>query len=118
MAIYEIPTFSDSSAYVETINIDGIFYHFHFIWNTRDESWNLSISLVDGTSIIMGRKLVTNYEMLQNAIVENQPIGFLILIDQNGGNDSATRNSLGTEHRLYYLDNDEELRDAIIQTYL
>ena len=75
----ELPTatFPD---YSYTTSLDGKEYKFRYQYNVREVSWALSISLVDGTPLLYGCKLVPWIDLLLPYTREDLPLGTLILI--------------------------------------
>lgn len=108
MTILEIPTDSDNPSWNEIIPLEGVGYKVCFTWNNRDQSWVLDIQLTDDTYVIMGIKLVANYELLGTYAQENQPPGTLFLYDTSGQKEDCTRDELGSRWKLYYITSDDE----------
>ncbi len=71
-----IPPFS------QTTTIDGTPYVLDFGYNWRENTWNISISLPNGTILCTGIKLVSNYPLLQKYADARVPQGELYCISQ------------------------------------
>lgn len=49
------------------------YYDFHVIWNSRDESFAVTISTMEGIVIIDGRKMVLEVDLLEHCFSEYKP---------------------------------------------
>jgi hypothetical protein len=117
MAILEIPTNSDNPSWSEIIALEGIGYLLSFTWNNRDNSWVLDIQLPDETPIIMGIKMITNYELLGTYAEQNMPEGSMVLYDTSGAREDCTRDELGNRWKLYYVTSDDPIALAIKEEF-
>lgn len=113
MSFLEIPTNSDNPTWSEIIKLDDISYIFSFTWNNRDSSWTLDIQSTDGSDIIMGIKLVSNYELLGTYAQTGQPQGTMFLFDTSGLKQDCDRTELGSRWKLYYITHDDPLALAV-----
>jgi len=107
MAISQITVNTEQGISQQTVNLDGQYYIFRFIWNNRDESWDMDILLPGDIPLIMGIKLVVNYELISRYIQEGVPPGMLILY--NADNVRYGRYDLNKSHVLLYITADDEL---------
>jgi len=112
MAAYEIPTNSENPSWSEIITLEGSNYIFSFTWNARDKSWVLDIQLTDDLPVIMGIKLVANYELLGTYAQNKQPPGSLFLYDTAGKREDCNREELGARWKLYYITSNDPLAIA------
>lgn len=104
MQFLEIPLQPNGdAAFIQTVNVGGVYYKFGVHWNTRDEAWYLTIYDTDDTIIIGNSKLVTDYELISKHKVEGMPNILLFLFDMTGAGERATFESLGSRHKLMYL---------------
>lgn len=76
--------FKDFPSFTERISLDGVPYRFRFRWNTRGEFWTMDIFSQDSTAIILGVKLVLDYELIANFAWMGLPPGELWAVDTTG----------------------------------
>ncbi len=80
--VYKLPL-SNSTYFSYSTSIVGIDVSITFIKNTRNNYYHFSVSLRDGTVVIDGMKLVTNFEMLTSASFESGLRGYFLLIPRD-----------------------------------
>lgn len=102
-----IPLENVTPSFTELVFLEGINLKFWFYWNAREEIWNLSILDVNDNPLLMGIKLISNYELILQHPTLAIPRGSLFLWDTSGEGDSAGYNDLGTRHKLIYTTSDE-----------
>ncbi|OAJ35360.1 phage baseplate plug family protein [Piscirickettsia salmonis] len=98
---------STYSNYTETVSLEGTAYIFTMRWNTRDETWRISIADTDGNAILSGLKLLPYSPLVQRYKLTNFITGELIGINTANQYEPPTRNNLGTDFKLFYLTQDE-----------
>jgi hypothetical protein len=78
MKLLQIPTNSGGSpSFIETIDLENVYYKFKFSWNNRDTCWLLDIYDINDIVLIGGVKLVVDYELIMIKINrKNFPITF------------------------------------------
>jgi hypothetical protein len=102
--LLKIPTEANNNpSFIETIDLEGIYYKFKFSWNNRDTCWLLDIYNINGNVLIGGVKLVVNYELISHHKVTGMPSGKLVLFDTSLTGDPCLFDDLGTRCVLYYL---------------
>lgn len=94
----KIPTSSDPF-YTQITTLDGTDYLLDFRFNSREVVWYLSISLTDGTEIIRGIKLVSNFPLLQKMVDASSPFGELIVVAYGPDDSPAGLYDLGIGER-------------------
>lgn len=95
----QIP-FTTYPCYTQDIKIEGIYYRFLFVWNTRSETWSLTISNVDEEVIISGIVLVINYDLLHGFHHLDLPKGGLFVIDSTGNTSKIAYDDFSGNRRL------------------
>lgn len=106
-----IPNF-DFNSYVETIVLDGTPFEFGFRWNTRDESWSMSIAR-EGVTLLASIKIVAAFELIslhKNVLL---PDGFIYSLDLQNLKTNPNRDELGSVVKLGYATSQEVADDAI-----
>lgn len=106
MTAYRIPTSTDPTfpSYTQRTTLDGREYVLGFDWNARDLSWYFSISDEDGAPILVGRKIVLDYPLLDRLVDDRAPPGAIVALDLSGRNEPPQLDDLGTRVILYYYD--------------
>lgn len=99
-----IPTNSSGTIreYTETIALEGVVYSFKFSWNTRTETWYLSIYARDGSPIIEGIAITCGVDLLRGSVVAGKPPGLLIAVPTDGSTIRPAIDGLGSRVQLYY----------------
>ncbi|ODN41182.1 phage baseplate plug family protein [Piscirickettsia litoralis] len=103
----EIPLSSKLPNYTQTTSLEGTAYKFDVRWNTRDETWRISIADTDGNAILSGLKLLPYSPLIQRYKLTNFISGELVGINTANQYEPPTRNNLGTDFKLFYLTQDE-----------
>lgn len=97
--ILAVPITPTHSSFVQETALDGTTYQLLFRWNAREEVWYLTISDMDDVVLAAGLKLVSGAALLRHLTdFDTRPPGELFF------DGVATRDNLGTEARLIYLD--------------
>jgi hypothetical protein len=108
VAVYEITIdVGDDEVIEQDVELDGIVYTFRFAWNTRDESWSLSVLLPSGEGLAMGRKVVLGVPLLRGEIDSRLPPGMLVAVDTTEQSAEPGRYDLGKRVIVSYFDADE-----------
>jgi len=107
-----IPNF-DFNSYVETIVLDGVPYEFGFRWNTRDESWSMSIAR-EGVTLLASIKVVSAFELISRYKNISLPDGFIYTLDLQNLKRNPNREELGTVIKLGFATTQEVENDATI----
>lgn len=82
MTLNVVPTFATNS-YVETVSLDGTAYVLTFFFNTREETWHLSVASADGTALVSGLSLVPEWNLLGKSLAtDGIPPGLLFVFAQ------------------------------------
>jgi hypothetical protein len=99
-----LPTRTDYPHYAFDIKLDGTPYHFDFDWNHRDSSWTFSVSSIDGTPLVVGRKVVVGFPLLSRFKNPKLPPGVLLALDTSNAGVDPGETELGTRVQLVYMD--------------
>jgi hypothetical protein len=102
MALLTIPTFSDSTNYVFTTELDAITYFMAFRWNDRYNCWILSFEDVAGNTLVTSIAVLPGIDLLQQVIAYPVPQGLLYVIDMLDETLPPTQFNFGTETLLQY----------------
>jgi hypothetical protein len=99
-----IPTNSSGTIreYTETIALEGQLYSFKFSWNTRTETWYLSIATLAGVAVIDGIAITCGVDLLRGSVVAGRPPGLLFAGPTDGSTVRPAIDGLGSRVQLYY----------------
>ncbi|ODN41076.1 phage baseplate plug family protein [Piscirickettsia litoralis] len=103
----EIPLSSKLPNYTQTTSLEGTAYQFDVRWNTRDETWRISIADTDGNPILSGLKLLPYSPLIQRYKIEGFIEGELMGINTTNEFEPPNRKNLGSDFKLFYLSKDE-----------
>jgi hypothetical protein len=103
-----IPILLDDPAFTYAINIDGSSYRLTFTYNERTNDWHLDIAEENGTAILSGIRLVTDWRLLGRSRDQRLPPGMLLCLSLDPNDNSAPRlEDLGRRVRLVYYDEED-----------
>lgn len=89
------------SAFEYSLEIGGILYLIAFRWNARFAFWCVDLSASDGAPIYLGRKLVLDYPLYLDAVVDTLPPQIMLALDSQGLLPRIERQHLGNEAQVY-----------------
>lgn len=121
MAFLVVPTTVAFPEYTQRTVLEGREYVLRFIYNEREGAWYLDISDSDENPLMLGMKLVADWNLLRRATDARLPTGELYAVDLAGSDQSEDvagrrailqiardpgRNDLGDDGRveLVYVD--------------
>jgi hypothetical protein len=94
-------------------NLDGEDFLLDFHYNSRDNHWYFSISKIDGTPVLSGLKVITNWYMFRTCgDIFLRPYGELIFLDNSVIPSDPSLEDLGIRVNLIYVEN-STLRDLV-----
>lgn len=102
MAIVEIPTMIDASAYKFEIVLDNETYILQFSYIERIQRWILNILDSNENMLLAGITLHSSLDLIGRFKNPDLPKGTLICFDVEGENKSASRDDLGIRVKLLY----------------
>lgn len=86
------------------LGMNGDYYNFRANWNSRDNSWYISVYTLDDVAIIEGRKLIIRVNLLANTIKDNLPKCILYAdTDDPNVNSITYDNMVNGEVKLYHI---------------
>ena len=109
-----IPIFNDKASQSQEVTLDGTPYRFDFTYNSRIDSWFMSVSDREKNPLANGIKLVTKYEIITQFVGRGLPIGEMFVVDGTGEQIGVERGNIGLdpdgnelELQLIYLTKEE-----------
>lgn len=94
-------------AYNYDIEIESIIYNFTFLYNSKFNFWTMDIRRQDLTPIILGVKLVLNYNLRYPYAYPDLFTGNLYLIDETNTLERVGIDDLSNKCKLIYVSMDE-----------
>jgi hypothetical protein len=107
--VYILSTFADKyPRWTQSVDLSGVRYQFYISWNTRMESWYLSILDTNEKLILGGLRLVPGIDLIDKyrASAPKLPSGILSIMDKEIDPKTAelTRDNFGPRFVLTYTD--------------
>lgn len=102
-----IPVRNDES-FTETVSLDGKPYDLTFIWNTREEAWQLTIGF-ESNVLASGLKIVPSWELISRFANINLPPGLIAVIDTSAVYTRPVKEDLGVRLKIFYLPENTEV---------
>lgn len=100
--------FKDFPSFTEEVTLEGIPYTFRFDWNSRGEFWSMDIYDREKNPLILGRRIMLDYEILRQFPDRELPPGELYVIDPSLNFDPIQQNDfIDNRVSLVYLEEDE-----------
>ena len=100
--------FQDFPSFQQEVIIDESSYVLNFNWNSRGEFWELSFLNALREPLVMGIKLVLNYELIRQFQGYGLPDGALYAIDASGNNSKIEQNDFINDRvSLIYITDEE-----------
>ncbi len=107
MAVLSIPTDTQIANYDFFITLDGVEFLLTFLFNSRDDTWIMTISDANENIIRAGMKVVNEFPLLRLWKEAVKPAGDMIAVNEGDVPAPPTINQLGADVILTYLDASE-----------
>jgi len=78
-------------------------------WNTRDESWAISLSTTDNEILVTNRRIIINTDILDSVHSKNKPQGYLMAVPVTPIVVPITQSNMGIDILLIFIGFDEVL---------
>ena len=115
----QIIPFKEPSAWQNQITLSSVIFLLYFRWNAMNQYWVMNIFDRNDTPILLGVKVVTNYDLtIQFAALLGMPVGDIVC--QNIINEwvDIGRFDMGETTELIYYDQGELSATALAQSLL
>lgn len=103
----QIIPFREPSYWTEQITLDNEIFILYFKWNALNEFWTMDILNGDESPIILGIKIVPNYNLLAAYTQPNQPKGDIICQNIVSNFGEIGRFDMSQKFELVYYDEGE-----------
>ncbi len=98
----QIIPFKEPSQWQEQIELDSQTFILSFSWNAMNEYWVMDILTRDLVPLILGIKVVANYDLTAQYVVNNKPSGDIVCENIIGGQGKIQRYDMGEVTELIY----------------
>ncbi len=99
----EIPIDTDAPHFTQTTALDGVDFRFEFRFNEREQRFYMDLRDVDDDPILVGVKLVADWDALRYLVDPRRPQGTIMIVDSQGEGRAARLGDLGRRIKLIYL---------------
>lgn len=101
----QIIPFKENAAWRAQITLSGTIFNFYFRWNALNQYWVMNISDRNENPILLGVKIVTNYDLTsQFSAVPGMPKGDIVCQNIIGLWDAIKRFDMGQTTELIYYE--------------
>lgn len=102
MAIRKIPVRFDSPDFSFQIELDGSIFGFRFVLNERTGRYAMTISTADGTPLVAGIAVTTNWKIIDRFKYLGMPLGRMFTLDTTEKNQEPNEINFGDTVILCY----------------
>lgn len=103
----QIIPFKESGAWKAQISLSSVIYILYFKWNALNKYWVMSVYDRSENPILLGVKIVTNYDLTQQFVILGMPPGHIICQNFLGKWDDIQRFDMGETTEIIYYENAE-----------
>jgi hypothetical protein len=103
----QIIPFKEPAQWQQQIELDSQTFILSFRWNAMNEYWVMDILTRDLVPIILGIKVVANYNLTAQYIADGQPNGDIVCENIIGGQGKIQRFDMGAVAELIYYSQGE-----------
>lgn len=109
----QIIPFKESASWQAQITLSNVIYILLFKWNAMNQYWVMSIYDRNSVPILLGVKVVTNYNLTEQFVVSGMPEGDIVCQNIIGEWTDVKRFDMGeTTELIYYALNELEALQA------
>lgn len=99
--------FKEPSFWQEQIQLSGVTYTLKFKWNALNKFWSMDIYLSDNVPVVVGVKIVNNWNLLEQYSMSNKPLGDILCQSIVGTFEKITREGMTNASQLVYYEQGE-----------
>lgn len=104
----EIINWPEYSSWEQRVILSNREYDISMAYNSRDESWYLSL-VFDNQEILRGKRVLIDTDLLYGVNDVNRPQGLLYATSMTDGVEELNRDNVGSDIELIYVGFDEIL---------
>lgn len=110
----QIIPFKEPAAWNAQITLSGVIFQLYFKWNSLNQYWVMSIYNRNSEPILLGVKVVSNYDLTEQFVALGMPEGDIICQNIIGLWGDILRFDMGeTTELLYYEDGEVEANEIL-----
>lgn len=91
----ELPLTSEHAAAVLTLLLGGSLFRVGIRWNERSAGWFLDLSTADGAPLLLGLRIVPDWDLTGRFTDPRLPAGRMVAVDTSGQGLPPGRDDLG-----------------------
>jgi len=115
----QIIPFKELAAWQAQITLTNVIFLLYFRWNAMNKYWVMNIYNVNSQPILLGVKVVTNYDLTaQFEAITGMPAGDIFCQNINGNWFEIGRFDMGETNELIYYEPNEIPDDLTLNTTL
>lgn len=100
----EIIPFKEPGSWKMQISLSGETFNMSFYWNALNEYWVMDIADADNNALVTGIKVVTNYNLTGQFIVQGMPSGSIVCQNILNQWQKIGRFDMGQTNELIYYE--------------
>ena len=104
MSVSSLPLATGLANYRFSVDLDGSDFRFHFIYNSRDESWYMTILDGNDNPLRSGIRVVSEWALIRLWRSLDAPLGEIISLSLGENDEPPDLDQLGVETLLTYID--------------
>lgn len=103
----EIPVTTAVGDFEQSIELGLEVFRLRFTFNTRSESWHVTISDAEGNILLGCRRLRTDWPLTSQFVDKRLPQGVLQVVDRIGTRLEPGRDAIGDTHPILFATTEE-----------
>jgi hypothetical protein len=100
----QIIPFKEPAAWQVQITLTGTIYILYFRWNAMNKYWVMNIYNLNSEPIVLGIKIVTNYNLTQQFVATGMPSGDILCQNILNQWNEIQRFDMGETNELIYYE--------------
>lgn len=100
----QIIQFKEPAAWQEQVTLTGVIFIFYFKWNALNEYWVMNIYDRNSNPILLGIKIVTNYDLTSQFVAAGMPSGDILCQNVLDEWNDIARFDMGETNELFYYE--------------
>jgi len=99
--------FREPPQWREQIQLSGTIYFLRFRWNALNEFWSMDVLTADESPIVLGVKIVNNWNLLEQYSMLEKPLGEILCQSVIGSFEKLKRYDMTIASQLVYYEENE-----------
>lgn len=98
----QIIPFKQPAEWQMQITLSDVIFILNFKWNTLNQYWMMSIYNANNDPVLLGVKVVVNWNLTGQFVIEGMPAGDIVCQNVLGGFEKIARFDMGDIDELFY----------------